>query len=267
MSRTTPDSRAIGALLRWYAREGHDLPWRRTRDRWAVLVSEVMLQSTQVSRVVLYYEAWMARWPTAAALAAAPLGDVLAQWQGLGYPRRARNLHKASAVIATQGWPQPDQFTTLPGVGNYTAAALRCFADGDAVLPEDVNVRRIIARRFPEGWPGTPPGRGWDVGQALMDLGREVCSARAPRCDDGCPVRRGCPAADAGVVQEVTPRGRRQSPYEGSLRQRRGTLLRALAEHGRASVSLDPEAAVSLLDDGLAERRGRSLVPVGACAR
>ncbi len=232
-----------------------------------MLVSEVMLQSTQVSRVVLYYEAWMTRWPTAAALAAAPLGDVLAQWQGLGYPRRASNLHKASAVIATQGWPQPDQFTTLPGVGNYTAAALRCFADGDAVLPEDVNVRRIIARRFPEGWPGTPPGRGWDVGQALMDLGREVCSARAPRCDDGCPVRRGCPAADAGVVQEVTPRGRRQSPYEGSLRQRRGTLLRALAEHGRASVSLDPEAAVSLLDDGLAERRGRSLVPVGACAR
>ena len=95
MSRTDPDFRAVGALIRWYAREGHDLPWRRTRDRWAVLVSEVMLQSTQVARVVPYYEAWMTRWPTAADLAAAPLGEVLAQWQGLGYPRRARNLHAA----------------------------------------------------------------------------------------------------------------------------------------------------------------------------
>lgn len=264
MSRTDTDSRAVGALIRWYAREGHDLPWRRTRDRWAILVSEVMLQSTQVSRVVPYYEAWMDRWPTAAALADAPLGEVLAQWQGLGYPRRARNLHAAAAVIARDGWPAPERFTDLPGVGTYTAAALRCFADGEAVLPEDVNVRRVIARRFPGGWPGTPRGRGWEVGQAFMDLGREVCSARAPRCDDGCPLRRGCPAADAGVVDEVTPRGRRQSRYEGSLRQRRGTLLRALAEDGRAPVAADPEAAGSLVDDGLAERRGRTLVPVGS---
>ena len=267
MSRTDPESRAVGALIRWYGREGHDLPWRRTRDRWAVLVSEVMLQSTQVSRVVPYYEAWMLRWPTAADLAAAPLGDVLAQWQGLGYPRRARNLHAAAAVIARDGWPPVDRLTDLPGVGAYTAAAVRCFADGEAVLPEDVNIRRVIARRFPGGWPGTPRGRGWDVGQALMDLGREVCSARAPRCDDGCPLRRGCPAADAGVVDEVTPRARRQSRYEGSLRQRRGTLLRALAEQGRAPVSADPEAAESLVDDGLAERRGRSLVPVASVAR
>ncbi len=263
MSRTDPDSRAVGALIRWYAREGHDFPWRRTRDRWAVLVSEVMLQSTQVARVVPYYEAWMARWPTAAALADAPLGEVLAQWQGLGYPRRARNLHAAAGVIARDGWPADERLTDLPGVGAYTAAAILCFADGQAVLPEDVNVRRVVARRFPGGWPGTPRGRGWEVGQALMDLGREVCSARAPRCDDGCPVRRGCPAADAGVVDEVTPRGRRQSRYEGSMRQRRGQLLRALAEQGRAPVSMDPEAAESLVGDGLAERRGRSLLPVG----
>lgn len=259
----TPDARAVRTLIEWFALEGHDLPWRRTRDRWSVLVSEVMLQATPVARVIAYYERWMHRWPRPDDLAGAPLGDVLAAWHGLGYPRRARNLHAAASVIAASGWPHAGRLTDLPGVGAYTAAALRCFADGESILPEDVNVRRVVARRFPDGWPGTPPGHGWHVGQAIMDLGREVCSARAPRCDTGCPLRAGCPAADTGRVVEVTPTARRQAPYEGSLRQRRGMLLRALAEHGRARVGTDPEAAASLLDDGLAERSGRVLVPVG----
>jgi len=226
-----------------------------------VLVAEVQLQSTQVSRVVPFYERWMARWPTAEALAAAPLGDVLAQWQGLGFPRRARNLHAAARAVAAGGWPEPHRLTELPGVGAYTAQAIRCFADGEPVLPLDTNVRRVLARRWPEGWPGTPPDRGWAVGQALMDLGRDWCTARAPRCGDGCPARPGCPAADAGRVLELTPPIRRQGRYEGSMRQRRGRLLRALAEHGRVEAALDPEAAASLVAEGLASAGGADLLP------
>lgn len=249
---------AVDALLSWFARDGEDLPWRRTRDRYAVLVAEVQLQSTQVARVVPYYEAWMRRWPTPGALARAPLGEVLSAWHGLGYPRRARNLREAARIVDEAGWPQ--RLTDLPGVGPYTAAALRCFADGEDVLPVDTNVQRILARRFPDGWPGTPRGRGWEVGQALMDLGRRVCTARAPGCVR-CPVRSGCPAADAGVVQEVTPRSRRQSPYTGSMRQRRGVLLGALAAGVRVPVADDPDAAATLLSEGLVARDGEHLVP------
>ncbi len=103
----------VERLIGWFTREGADLPWRRTRGRWPVLVSEAMLQATQVARVVPYYERFMARWPTPGAMAAAPLGDVLAEWQGLGYPRRARNLHAAAGVVAAAGWP--DDLTDLPG--------------------------------------------------------------------------------------------------------------------------------------------------------
>jgi A/G-specific adenine glycosylase len=258
---------AAQRLVQWFEAEGPDLPWRRTRDRWAILVSEVMLQATPVARALPYYEAWMKRWPTAPSLAAATPGDAIAAWQGLGYPRRARNLHAAAAAIADRGWPPPERYSDLPGVGAYTAAALRCFADEEDVLPEDVNVRRVVARRFPGGWPGAPRGRAWHAGQGMMDLGREYCRARAPRCDDGCPLRAGCPAADAGVVHEVTPRTRRQARYEGSMRQRRGFLLKTLSRDGRASVHADPEAAVSLVDDGLAERRGGLLVPAGTDPR
>lgn len=246
------------ALLDWFASEGADLPWRRTRDRYAVLVSEVMLQATQVSRVVAYYEPWMARWPAIEALAAAPLGDVLAQWHGLGYPRRARNLHQAAGAVAADGWPE--RLEDLPGVGGYTAAAIRCFADGEQVLPVDTNVARILARRWPGGWPGWVAGEGWATGQALMDLGRLVCTARSPRCPE-CPLRAGCPAADAGTVIAVTPAGRKQGRYEGSMRQRRGVLLGGIAAHGRVSVVADRDAAESLVAEGLARWDGESLLP------
>lgn len=252
----------VARLVDWFRREGADLPWRRTRDRYAVLVAEAQLQATPVARVLPYYARFLERWPTVADLARAELGDVLAEWHGLGYPRRARNLHAAARVIAGGGWPEPGRLTDLPGVGAYTAAAIRCFADGEDLLPLDTNAARVVARRFPGGWPGAP-GAGWEAGQAVMDLGRLWCTARAPRCDAGCPLREGCPAADAGTVLEVTPARRPQGRYEGSMRQRRGTLLRELADRGWVSASRDPEAAASLLAEGLAGARGGRLVRAG----
>lgn len=252
------DRAAVDRLIGWFREEGADLPWRRTRDRYAVLVAEAQLQATPVARVLAYYEPWMQRWPTAAALAAAPLGEVLAAWQGLGYPRRARNLHSAARRIAEEGWPE--RLADLPGVGPYTAAAIRCFADGEPVLPVDTNVARILARRFPGGWPGTPAGAGWEVGQALMDLGRLCCTAKAPGCAR-CPLGPGCPAADTGRVVEMTPVRRPQGRYEGSMRQRRGALLKALAEGRPVAMADDAEAAASLVADGLARAMGRRLAP------
>lgn len=249
---------AVHDLIEWFRVDGADLPWRRTRDRYAVLVSEAMLQATPVARVLPYYERWMARWPSAAELAAARLGDVLAAWHGLGYPRRARSLHRAAQVVADHGWP--GRLEDLPGVGPYTAAAIRCFADEQDVLPVDVNVRRVVARRWPDGWPGAPDGEAWSAGQALMDLGRRYCKQRSPGCD-GCPVRSGCPAREAGTVVDVTPQGRRQGRYEGSMRQRRGRLLGTLASEGRVDASRDPEAAASLVADGLARQRRGYLLP------
>lgn len=256
-------ARAVGRLVEWFIAEGADLPWRRTRDRYLVLVAEVQLQATPVHRVIPYYTRFVELWPTAPALAAAPLGEVLAAWQGLGYPRRARNLHAAATVVAQEGWPPAGRLTDLPGVGPYTAAALRCFADGEDLLPVDTNAARVVARRFPAGWPGAG-ARGWEAGQAIMDLGRLWCTARAPRCEGGCPLREGCPAAEAGSALALTPPRRAQARYEGSMRQRRGRLLRALSERGWADAGADPEAAASLLEEGLAQREGGRLVRVGA---
>lgn len=250
----------VRALVDWFHREAADLPWRRTRDRYRVLVAEAQLQATPVARVLPYYERFISLWPTAADMAGADLGEVLAEWQGLGYPRRARNLHAAAGVVASSGWPE--RLTDLPGVGAYTAAAIRCFADGEDVLPVDTNAARVVARRFPGGWPGAP-GLGWEAGQAIMDLGRLWCTARAPRCAEGCPLRAGCPAAEAGTVMEMTPVRRPQGRYEGSLRQRRGRLLRELAETGWVSRDRDPEAAASLVADGLAGTRDDRLVRAG----
>src|ERR687892_722171 len=125
-------------LLAWFREHGDDLPWRRTRDPYAVLVSEVMLQQTQVARVVPRYERWLARWPTVEALATAPAAEVIVEWQGLGYNRRALNLHRAARIVAEHGWP--DDLTELPGVGRYTEDAVRAFAFGEPVLPRDTNV-------------------------------------------------------------------------------------------------------------------------------
>jgi A/G-specific adenine glycosylase len=239
----------------WHAQDG-ELPWRRTRDPYAVLVCEVMSQQTQIECVRIYWERWIARWPTAAALAAAPLADVLRAWQGLGYPRRARDLHAAARRIATEGWPDPERLTELPGVGRYTAAAIRCFAFEQPVLPRDANVRRVLARRFPGGL--VPTADPWRLSGALMDVGRSHCRAR-PRCE-GCPLRDGCLVAlEAGDWDPVAGR-RRQAAYAGSLRERRGTLLRATLAGERPPAAADPQAAASLLADGLIAARAGFLV-------
>ena len=239
-------------LLDWYSRSARDLPWRRTRDPYAILVSEVMLQQTQASRVVPRFERWLELWPTAEALAASPRADVIREWQGLGYNRRAVSLHEAARQIAATGWP--DDLTELPGVGAYTAAALRNFALGEAVLPIDTNVRRVQERT---GHAFSP-----ECGQALMDLGARVCLARVPRCDE-CPLADACPSR--GRRYEPL---RRQSRFEGSFRQRRAATLRLIAAEPQPLASLDAEAVDSLAEDGLVERIGELVrLPTEAFSR
>ena len=223
------------ALLAWYARSARDLPWRHTRDPYAILVSEVMLQQTQVDRVVHRYVEWLERWPTAEALASASPADVIRAWQGLGYNRRGLALHRAAQAIAEHGWPA--DLTALPGVGPYTAAAVRNFALGEDVLPIDVNIERIQAR--------TGHAFGAASAQALMDLGATVCLARVPRCGE-CPLAVGCPSRG----QRFEP-ARKQSRFEGSFRQRRAGALRLVAVAPRAVGELDAEAVASLQKDAL----------------
>jgi A/G-specific adenine glycosylase len=222
-------------LLAWFAEHGRDLPWRRTRDPYAILVSEVMLQQTQVERVIPRYLEWLARWPTVHALAAAASAEVIRAWQGLGYNRRGLNLHRAARRVAEKGWPQ--DLTELPGVGPYTAAAVSCFAFGGDVLPVDTNVRRVQERT---GYPFSAA-----AAQALMDLGATVCLARVPRCDS-CPLALHCPSR--GRRYEPL---RRQGRFEGSFRQRRAEALRRVAQAPRAIAELDAEAVEALRVDGL----------------
>jgi A/G-specific adenine glycosylase len=223
------------SLLAWFEANGRDLPWRRTRDPYAILVSEVMLQQTQVDRVIPRYLAWLERWPTVDALAAAPAGDVIREWQGLGYYRRALNLHRAAGQIAARGWP--DDLTELPGVGRYTADAVARFALGSDVLPVDTNVARVRERT----------GEAFDArcSQALMDLGATVCLARVPRCGV-CPLASDCPSRD----RRYEPL-RKQGRFEVSFRQRRAATLRLVAVSARRVADLDSDAVAALERDGL----------------
>jgi A/G-specific adenine glycosylase len=222
-------------LLAWFREDGRDLPWRHTRDPYAILVSEVMLQQTQVERVVPRYLAWLERWPSVEALARAPLADVIREWQGLGYNRRAVNLHRAAQRISTDGWP--DDLTELPGVGRYTADAIAAFAFGEPVLPEDTNVRRVQDRSRHHFGPG--------CAQALMDLGATVCLARVPRCGV-CPLATRCPSR--GRRYEPL---RRQGPLAGSFRERRARTLRTVSAAPQDAAVLDAQAVASLERDGL----------------
>jgi A/G-specific adenine glycosylase len=219
-------------LLEWYSSNGRDLPWRETSDPYSILVSEVMLQQTQVDRVLPRWRAWLERWPTVNALAAASPADVIVEWQGLGYNRRAVSLHRAACVVAEHGWP--DDLTELPGVGPYTAAAVGNFALGRDVLPVDTNVRRV-QERTGEAFDGS-------CAQALFDLGATICLARIPRCDV-CPLASRCPSR--GSRYEPL---RKQSAFEGSFRQRRSVALRAVAAGEQPT---DGDALVSLARDGL----------------
>jgi A/G-specific adenine glycosylase len=231
--------------LAWYQANGRDLPWRRTTDPYAILVSEIMLQQTQVERVIPRWTAWLERWPTAADLAAAPVGDVIVAWQGLGYNRRAVNLHRAACVVAERGWPA--DLTELPGVGPYTAAAIENQAFGRDVLPVDTNVRRI-QERTGESFDGS-------CTQALFDLGATVCLARIPRCG-ACPLAGACPSR--GSRYEPL---RKQSRFEGSFRQRRARALRAVAAGEQPA---DGDALVSLARDGLVVLDGDGLAALPA---
>ena len=201
------------ALLDWYERVKRPLPWRATRDPYALLVSEVMLQQTQAARVVPYYEAFLRRFPDAEALAGAPTADVLAAWSGLGYNRRALALQRAARHVAGHGWPE--DLTELPGVGAYTAAAVGSFAWDRQVAAVDTNVRRVLARhdgveRAPRDAGERarallPPGRAAAFNQAMMELGATVCRPRRPDCG-ACPVARRLPRR----------RRRRAAPRRGS---------------------------------------------------
>jgi A/G-specific adenine glycosylase len=244
-------------LAVWYEHRGrHDLPWRATRDRWPVLVSEVMLQQTQVARVLAAWPAFIERFPVPAAMADATAGEVITAWGRLGYPRRARRLWEAATLIDRDGWP--DDLTTLPGVGRYTAGAIRAQADGSDVPAVEVNIRRVVQRvegaRLGEAaaeLASVRVGRGLrgrDRLLALMDLGATVCTARVPACA-GCPLHRRC-ATRGPLPDEVRSR---QPAFAGSFRQRRGRVMARLrAEAAVVVEELDTEALDSLVADGLA---------------
>ena len=219
-------------LLAWYRENGRDLPWRTTLDPYAILVSEIMLQQTQVDRVIPRWHKWLGRWPTVESLAASPPAEVIVEWQGLGYNRRAVSLHRAAQHVAAHGWP--DDLTELPGVGPYTAAAVGNFAFGRDVLPVDTNVKRV-QERTGEQFDGASA-------QALFDLGATICLARIPRCGE-CPLAAQCPSR--GRRYEPL---RKQSKFEGSFRQRRAIALRAVAAGEQPT---DGDALVSLARDGL----------------
>ena len=254
------------SLARWYRAHGrHDLPWRATRDRWAILVSETMLHQTQVPRVAAVYEDFLARFPTAHAMAEAGPGAVITAWGRLGYPRRARRLWEAAVVIDSHGWP--DDLTTLPGVGRYTAGAIAAQADGDDVPALDVNVRRVVERVVGRRLaPAEAEQAMVDVGRplhgrdrllALMDVGAACCRPREPRCD-ACPLHARC-SARGPLVDE---RRNRQGAFEGSFRQRRGVVLARLRDGPVRASDVDGDALASLVADGLAVvRRGRARLP------
>ncbi len=233
----------VAAVLDWWTANARPLPWRAARDVYAVWVSEVMSAQTNVTRSAEAWVRWMQRWPTVEALAAASLVDLLVEWQGLGYPRRARDLHRSAMIVAESGWPE--DLTELPGVGTYISAAVRCFALEEPLLPLDVNVKRVLKRRFPGGVDISRDP--WRAGQAIMEFGQRICSVR-PKCEV-CPVSDAC--AGAGDPAD-TPVPRRQKPFEGSVRQRRGRLLRRVITQGAvAAERADREAATGLVEDGL----------------
>jgi A/G-specific adenine glycosylase len=283
--RATKPETLQHALLDWAEVSGRDLPWRRTRDPWAVLVSELMLQQTQVPRVVPKWQAFLERFPDPATCASAAPGDVVRAWQGLGYNRRALNLHRCAVdVVARHGGRLPDDLDALlalPGIGPYTARALQVFAFERDIGLVDTNAGRFLARAG-AGRPLSnmeaqrladslvPPGKGWSWGQAVFDLGALVCTKRDPACAV-CPVRPWCawavsefagPDPISGSAGISVP----QSRFAGSDRQGRGRLVDALrvapvAPGDLASVMGWPA------DDARAERVAATLVTDGLVVR
>lgn len=229
------------ALLSWYQDRKRDLPWRDADDPYVVLVSEVMLQQTQVSRVVPYFRRFLDRFPTVDALAAAPLTEVLEAWSGLGYNTRARRLRDAARMVVEGGWPtSPEGLLDLPGVGPYTAAAVASFAFGSRIAAIDTNIRRVLSRWHGEPLDGavlraaadadlgTPAG---DWNQAVMDLAAGLCRPRQPSCEV-CPVEPWCSGPDGYAPPPP------QARFEGSARQLRGSIVRAVVREPQSFVQL-----------------------------
>ncbi len=289
-----PPGELVEPILRWYDEHARDLPWRRPEaSAWSVLVSEFMLQQTPVARVLPVHEQWLARWPTPAALAAETPGEAVRAWGRLGYPRRALRLHAAAvAVTAEHGGRVPasyDALRALPGVGDYTAAAVAAFAHGQRQVVLDTNVRRVLARtvagvEFPPRsvtraerdlgaalLPHDPPTAAtWSV--AVMELGALVCTADRPRCA-ACPVRDACAWQRAGAPAHAGP-PRPVQAYAGTDRQCRGRLLAVLRDapgavsRARLDQAWDEpvqreRALASLVADGLAvvDDAGRYALP------
>lgn len=289
----TPNPAMVTALLAWAADEGRDLPWRHTRDPWAVLVSEVMLQQTQVTRVISRYHAFLDRFPDPRSCAEAPLSELLGLWSGLGYNRRALHLHAAAQhVVARHGGRLPadlDALLALPGVGRYTARAILAFAFERQVGVVDTNAARVLARAVAGRPLGggevqrladvlVPDRQGWAYNQAILDLGATVCLSRRPECDR-CPLRAAC-AWSAGKCAAPDPAhgtagvSGRQSRFAGSDREGRGKVVAALLDGPLPAADIarvagwpdDPQRAErvvsGLVADGLAvvdDRRGLRL--------
>ncbi len=250
-----PPSQAA-ALLAWYRRHARRLPWRDHPDPYAVWISEVMLQQTRVETVIPYFKAWMRRFPGVRELAGASVQQVLRAWEGLGYYQRAVNLHRAARQILSNGevrWPQTAcAWRVLPGVGDYTAAAVAALAFGKDEIALDGNLRRVLARwidlpvdvRSPEGERRLlakarsllPAGKAAAFNQALMDLGAMICTPRAPMCER-CPIRSGCLARRRGTQAERPVRaGRGRVPHRivaAAVLRRGGRVLIALRPEGR----------------------------------
>ncbi len=231
-------------ILSWYSQNKRDLPWRKTADVYEILVSEIMLQQTQVDRVIPKYLAFLKQFPTAKHLAKAPASKVITAWAGLGYNRRAINLQRAAQQLVHS---VPEDLTELAGVGPYTANAVRCFALQQDVPVVDTNIRRIFSRLFFAG-KGTageidafvakavPHGNGVAWNNALMDFGSLVCTANAPRCN-ACPFQKQCAAFKAGTQNEYLRIAPPQKPFKGSRRFYRGQVLNVLRERSRVSIA------------------------------
>ena len=268
-------------LIAWYRENARDLPWRRPGfGAWGVLVSEFMLQQTPVARVIPHLEAWLARWPTPASLAADAPAEAVRQWANLGYPRRALWLHRAAGEIAERhGDRVPDDvdaLLALTGIGDYTARAVAVFAYGERHPVVDTNTRRVLARAVDgRAQPGSPARRDLAameavlpadveaaavVNAAAMELGATVCTARAPRCER-CPLADRCAWRAAGYPDTGDER-RRQARCEGSDRQARGAVLKTLRDASAHEVAL-VEVLADWPDERQRDRAIDSLVADG----
>ena len=247
------------ALTSWYEENGRNLPWRRTRDPWRILVSEVMLQQIQVKRVIPFYEAFLKRFPTVGALAEAPLAEAIRVWGALGRYKRVVNLHRTARILVEEFSGKipsdPEVLVRLPGIGPYTAGAVACFAFEENAAFLDTNVRRVLHRIFlgaeiPEPTAKekelqrladalVPRGQGWEWGQSVVEFGALHCTARKPLCES-CPVSDLCAAQPMirGLLASL-PRGEKTTyRYEGSNRYYRGRVLAALREAPEEGVPL-----------------------------